>query len=115
MKRFARALPFLASAAWACSGEGAEEAISLSGRIGGVSGLLSMALTVFIVAKKPKWWVRGVAIALSVFHPAWWMSALHGDCGYSLRLAAPVMAAVHVGIALIVWRQQRQVSASVPS
>jgi hypothetical protein len=60
------------SIAWACSGEGASE-----------------------------------AVVLAVAHPWWWMSALSGDCGYSLRLIAPMYSLLPLGLAALVWKRAR--------
>ena len=93
------------SIAWACSGEGASEAIALSSLIGWFFGALSIAATVFIVRRKPRLWIRVLAVVLAVAHPGWWMSVLAGDCGYSLRLIAPVYSLLHLGLVLLARRR----------
>jgi hypothetical protein len=95
------------SIAWACSGEGASEAIALSSLIGGLFGALSIAATVFVARRRPKPWIRVLAVVLAVAHPWWWMSALSGDCGYSLRLIAPMYSLLPLGLAALVWKRAR--------
>lgn len=105
------------SIAWACSGEGAGEAIAISSLIGWFFGALSIAATVFVVRRKPKVWIRVLAVVLTVAHPGWWMSVLSGDCGYSLRMVAPVYSLLLLGVAAVVWKRQPRprVSDEVPS
>jgi len=93
------------SIAWACSGEGASEAIAVSSLIGWLFGALSIAATVLTVRRKPKRWIRVLAVVLAVAHPGWWMSVLAGDCGYSLRLIAPVYSLLHVGLWMLAGRR----------
>lgn len=73
----------------ACSGPGAAESIALSIQIGYrhavfCSGVLAAALV--LLAFFPKRWLFPAIIAISLLiHPAWTISATHGDCGYLKR------------------------------
>jgi hypothetical protein len=101
----------------ACSGPGAAKTIDDSIRIGSSLGGLSIAIAA------PGCWPllrRSVGhrvlwlVAPLVFHPGWWMSATHGDCGYALRLwsgIATVCIAVLTAL-VIVWPSRRQGVAS---
>lgn len=102
-------------AALACSGEGAGRAIATSSLIGLACLAISIAATVFsvvrsrrlltLVAKREGTVVRfhttaaGAAVVLLILHPTFWLGVTSGDCGYTLRLAGPIVAALHLGIA----------------
>ena len=39
-----------------------------------------------------------VAVVLLALHPTVWLGVSSGDCGYTLRYAAPIVAAIHIGV-----------------
>ncbi len=72
----------------ACSGPGAAGAIRTSILIGrsfvGVSAAFVAAGSIYLSRRSIKSPIGWLLAALAL-QPGWWMSASHGDCGYSLR------------------------------
>src|SRR5436190_10626359 len=76
----------------ACSGEGAGETIARNIQIGyshaGIAGGLLVVAGILLLFN-PKWWLfPSICLALFLLHPAWTVSAIHGDCGFLKRDAS---------------------------
>lgn len=94
----------MSTAALACSGEGAAEAMAQNSLLGLACLLMSFAATIVAVVLARK---RGGALAkgLAVFavlllmaHPTIWLGVTSGDCGQSLRVTGPVVVALQCAI-----------------
>lgn len=103
----------LPSAAWACSGPGAQAAIALSGRI--ALGSLSLTLLCFLAAllvpqvrRLVGWRGVGVLLVTCIFHPGIWLGTLSGDCGYTARLASIVFLPILAGLLGFLYVRQRK-------
>jgi len=83
---------------FACSGPGAGEAIAVSILIGYRHAALAavlLGLGLLLLALSPKRWLFPAILgALLLLHPAWTVSAIHGDCGFMKRDASRVFTAV---------------------
>jgi hypothetical protein len=82
----------------ACSGPGAAATIARSIEIGYTHAavvctlfLLSLSIAAFGTRR---WGVPAVLAVLLLLHPAWTISAIHGDCGYFKRDASWVFTIV---------------------
>ncbi|MCW8129462.1 MAG: hypothetical protein KIS92_03680 [Planctomycetota bacterium] len=88
----------------ACSGKGAQAAISqhiglsLAGAGIGLAIIGYLAIEHFLYKKKD--WTLAAALVLIVLHPAWWISAMHGDCGYTKFYASSVFVLLFIALAL---------------
>jgi hypothetical protein len=91
----------------ACSGPGAMTTIRNSQLIGLTLGGTSLAIvavaSIFLHLRLAG---RGIPwiVAPLVLHPAWWMSAVRGDCGYGLRtwsFVATTWIAIAVALAIL--------------
>jgi len=83
---------------FACSGPGAGEAIAVSILIGYRHAALAavlLGLGLLLLTLSPKRWLFPAILgALLLLHPAWTVSAIHGDCGIMKRDASRVFTAV---------------------
>lgn len=119
MRRCLKALPcalLAAAPALACSGPGARALMFRSTLAGWALFAASVALTVSILVMADCLRTRTaaaaaiVAAALSAAHPGLLLSATSGDCGAMKVLAGGVSAALHAGLAFLVflgWRRAR--------
>ena len=86
----------------ACSGPGAGDAMAVSGLIGLAALLVSFGATIFSVIRVRKLQVAKaaavIAVVLLALHPTVWLGVRSGDCGYTLRMAGPIVAALHLGV-----------------
>jgi hypothetical protein len=86
----------------ACSGPGAGDAMATSGLIGLACLLVSFAATIFSVIRVRKLQLAKaaavIAVVLLALHPTVWLGVSSGDCGYTLRMAGPIVAAIHLGL-----------------
>jgi hypothetical protein len=86
----------------ACSGPGAmttiHQSITISQFCAAMSGVIVLALA-FDHWRRHRWSFRlGFAAALMAVHPAWTVSAWHGDCGYFKRHTSYFLLAVLFGL-----------------
>jgi hypothetical protein len=89
----------------ACSGPGAGAAISRSIQLGylhaaGLVALIAVAAVV-PVALGARWRAPKPLLILLLVHPAWTVSAVHGDCGHLKRAAS--WAVTVLGCAIAAW------------
>ena len=96
---------------FACSGPNAPAVIARSIEIGYIhallmAGLLVASLLLSLMLGR-HWLFPVVLIVLLTFHPAWTVSAVHGDCGYSKR--SDSLLVTLVGISLLGWQCVRSV------
>jgi ABC-type spermidine/putrescine transport system permease subunit II len=111
MRRAALGL-VLSAPALACSGEGAAEAIATSSLIalGAVIGSLVCAVVLVTLARrrggKRRYQFFAVGLLALLIHPGIWMGVMSGDCGYGVRMVAPIYALLHVGLVLLSARQK---------
>jgi hypothetical protein len=86
----------------ACSGPGAGDAMATSGLIGLAALIISFGATIFSVLRVRKLQVAKAAAVIAVvmlaLHPTVWLGVSSGDCGYTLRLAGPIVAALHLAV-----------------
>jgi hypothetical protein len=104
------------SPAAACSGPGAMAAIQGNERLGWIlwgTTLLAAAAFASHRVMRARGWRRQWPLALFVMlHPGWWMSARHGDCGYTLRDGSILFLGLTlVAGAVMLWRARRAASA----
>lgn len=99
-------VPLGGSAVLACSGPGAARAMGESELIGwsfaGVAIAVVAAGCKLLRRRVPGYRIRWIVAPLAL-HPRWWMSSVHGDCGYGLRwwsLVGTVWIALVVGLAI---------------
>lgn len=105
----------LPRAALACSGPGAEAAITLSDRI--VFGSLLIGTLCFLcgllvppVRRRLTWkGVLGLGLALPL-HPGLLLGTRGGDCGFTARWAALVFVVLVLGAFAILWRRSARTS-----
>lgn len=114
MRSLATLASLLAAPALACSGPGASDAIALSSLIGLACALGSIAATVMLFVRsrgaKPSGLLdaaRITAVVFAALHPLWTFGTVSGDCGYTVRYAAPVVLLLHCGLLLVAWRAPR--------
>jgi hypothetical protein len=101
MKHLVPALNLSSSLALACSGEGAGDVIRTSSLIGLAALLFSFAATIGSVVRARRLKAKApaiIAVVLLLIHPTVWLGVSSGDCGYTLRLAGPMVAALHAGV-----------------
>lgn len=93
--------------ALACSGPGAGELISKNERLGAMLCLTTMLLAVgFLFTKRLRaraWNKKWPLVLLAIAHPGWWMSARHGDCGFTVRDGSILMLALTVIYGAVCW------------
>jgi hypothetical protein len=103
---------------FACSGPGAGAAISSNERLATMMFLaclllLPASLIVWRRSQRHRGWAVA-HILLIVMNPIWWISAVAGDCGSSLRDVATVFVVVAaLGTARVTWLFLRK-AAPVP-
>jgi len=107
----------------ACSGPGAGRAIASSILFGYVSAaiafVLLLAAAFLYVVFLGKWHAAVIHLALLALHPAWTVSAIHGDCGFA-KTQWSFVAIVVAGILLVrtgkaaTSRQREPVTARPP-
>jgi hypothetical protein len=74
---------------FACSGPGAGETIARNIELGYihaavVGGMLVVSWVLFAIDPR-RWIVPTIIFGLVALHPAWTISAIHGDCGFLKR------------------------------
>jgi hypothetical protein len=101
----ASVLVSLPSVCHACSGPGAGELIGQNIVLSQVLFVAGLAASIHLAIRarkhplRARWmWMLGV---LAIFHPMWWVSALQGDCGYTLCALSILVGAIQ---ALVVAR-----------
>jgi hypothetical protein len=99
----------------ACSGPGAAEAIATSSLIGLGCAAGSIAATVAFLLRSRKMTPSGllnagriVAVVFAALHPVWTFGTVSGDCGYTVRVVAPVVLLLHVGLLLTTLRAPKK-------
>jgi hypothetical protein len=106
------------SVVFACSGPGADAAISSNERLATMlflACLLLLPVSLMVWRKSQRHRTWAVAhVLLVVANPIWWISALSGDCRGTLAAAAMAFVVVaSLGTARVTWRFLHKV-ASVP-
>jgi hypothetical protein len=96
------------SIALACSVRGTGDPIGANERLATILFLAClMLLPVSLIVWRKSQRYRGWAVAhvlLIVMNPIWWVSAVSGDCGYSLATLATVFVVVAaLGTARVTW------------
>ena len=98
---------------FACSGPWAHRVIMEAQIYGETLALTSWAIVALSIALA---WMRSFAfvstatmLTMATIHPGMWMSAVHGDCGDSLRacslLWTILVVAVGIGVVVHSWRK----------
>lgn len=110
---------FVPGLAFACSGHGAAELIRRNELVGWLLfGATIVVATAFGLAPRVRargWRGMGPLVALILVHPAYWMSARHGDCGRMLLASAIIVTALAPIVGGIVyWWAGRTPSPSLP-
>ncbi|MEE3718124.1 hypothetical protein V2H45_15395 [Tumidithrix elongata RA019] len=86
----------------ACSGPGAMFAIQQSITIGYFcavfGGVATIAIAYNFLQTRRVRFTLPVAGLLMLVHPAWTVSAIHGDCGYFKREVSYVLTAIFAGL-----------------
>ena len=92
----------------ACSGEHALEVIYVAIWTGFAHargfGFLC-AVSGFLACRQHRFIAPGMLLCLLAFHPAWTVSAVHGDCGDTKILASWLFTGI--GIATVGWQMLR--------
>lgn len=102
-------LPALVAPTWAlaCSGPGAGELIAKNERLGVILCLVTMLLAVvFLLTRRLRsraWNRKWPLVLLAVAHPGWWMSARHGDCGFTVRDGSILILSLTVIYGAVCW------------
>jgi hypothetical protein len=105
-----------------CSGDNVGAIIAESVRAGYWHALVGACLFVsslLLASQWRGWWLAGVLFAMLVVHPAWTVSAVHGDCGHIKDIASWWFTGIAVTIlvtqAISIGYKQRQGRWSHPS
>ncbi|QDU54445.1 hypothetical protein [Aeoliella mucimassa] len=89
----------------ACSGEGAPAAMALATTIGwycfAVDAMLLLAIAGRSVRSGVKKLASGIFVALLLVHPAWTVSAIHGDCGIEKEILSLLSTGFALGVYIV--------------
>ncbi len=94
----------MSTAAVACSGEGASEAMARNSLVGLACLLISFAATLTAIWRTRKLGgalaktLSVIAVLLLMAHPTIWLGVSSGDCGQGLLVTGPIVATLHCGI-----------------
>ncbi|MBA4030517.1 MAG: hypothetical protein C0478_06450 [Planctomyces sp.] len=106
----------------ACSGPGAMETIYQNIAIGRMCAAIAAILVLAMLydyCRRPGGSIPLILAALLLaIHPAWTISAIHGDCGHTLRDASYIVSAT-IGVIMIyhvysTWRPRNLSNANTP-
>lgn len=86
----------------ACSGPGAGAAIRqnivIANYCAAIGGVITIAV-VFDAWRTRRWGIAlPISVVMSLMHPAWTISALHGDCGFLKRNLSYFVSAIYFGL-----------------
>jgi hypothetical protein len=99
----------------ACSGPHALEVIAVSIAMGYAHARavgVFCAISIGLAAMQKRWLPPTVLASLLLVHPAWFISAGHGDCGTLLLQASWLVTLI--GIAVLCWQLIRAVGDRLP-
>jgi hypothetical protein len=85
-----------------------QQSIALGYLCAAFGSIATLALIYDFARTRRKRFTLPVAGLLMLVHPAWTVSAIHGDCGFAKREASYVLTAVFIGLLIYQYVDSRR-------